>query len=259
MSTDFGQSYISLIDGAIQQGRGAAATVVGQMYDVYRLTTQSGQVVSGTALYKNFPAKLTRWKNTKDIENEDLGAIVFAATCNNLYLQIGDILVGLGSQGYRSDGAMYVVADERPLKQTVVVRCEQSATITRPTTSTSNVSLNVGKPTVVTTYSGITKSTETSLVLNNGQYSWSTSGTAAMVPFGLQPTHRLREYPASKLPTDTRKETFIGFLPATPGVIIEENDVISSGSAGDRYRVEQNYIAEHGLQGQILIVEKLVV
>jgi hypothetical protein len=80
-----------------------------------------------------------------------------------------------------------------------------------------------------------------------------------MVPFGLQPLNKLREMPESKLPTDTKRESFVGFLPLLPGVILEENDVISSGASGDRFRIEQNYIAEHGLQGQVLLLQKLTV
>ena len=248
---------IAALNNLVQYGRGRAADIAGQYYDVYRLTNAtSGQIVSGAPRYAGFRASLTHWTKPEDIENDTLGAMVFAATCTNTYLEPGDVFVGYG---YGSDSAMYVVADERPLKQTILIRCEQAATVTRPTSPADTVTLNVGTPTIVSGYGGITKSTEQSLILTNGLYSFATSGTTAMVPFGLQPKFRLREMPPSKLPTDTRRENFIGFLPLLPGVIVEENDVISSGSAGDRYRVEQNYISEYGLQGQILVLEKLVV
>lgn len=257
MSVNFPPTALKQINSAIQDGRGAAASVLGQTYDVYRLTsTTSGQIVSGTPVYTGFPASLTHWKNAKDIENQIFDALSFKAMCNNIYLEVGDVFVGTG---YGTDGAMYVVGDMRPLKQTVVVRCEQSSTVTRPTAPADTAAQNPSGVTVVSGYNAVTKTTEQSLVLNNGSYSFSTSGIAAMVPFGLQPFNKLREYPESKLPTDTRRESFVGFLPLLPGVIIEENDVISSGSAGDRYRVEQNYIAEFGLQGNILLLTKLVV
>lgn len=257
MSIDLSGSFIEAINDAVQVARGAAASVVGQTYNVYRLrNTTSGQIVSGSPLYTGFPAKLTHWTKPADIENDALGALLFAATCDNTYLEPGDVFVGYG---YGSDLAMYVVADERPLKQTILVRCEQAATVTRPASPVDTLTLNAGRPTIVSAYAGVTKNTEQTLILTNGLYSFATSGTTATVPFGLQPKFRLREMPPSKLPTDTRRENFIGFLPVLPGIIVEENDVISSGSAGDRYRVEQNYISEYGLQGQILVMEKLVV
>lgn len=256
----FPPTSLAQIDSAIQAGRGAAASVLGQAFNVYRVTSgTSGQVVSGTPLYANFPAILTHWKSAKDIENTIFDILAFAVGCDNSYLNTGDILVGLGPEGYRDDGAMYVIADVRPLKQTIAIRCEQPATLTRPTTSTSNLTLNATTPTQIKTYSGVTKSTELTLTLTNGSYSFQESGTAATIPFGLQPLNRLREEPPSKLPTDTKREHFLGFLPLLSGVIVEENDVISSGSAGDRYRVEQNSMNEYGLQGQVLLLEKLTV
>ena len=248
---------LAALNTLVQYGRGKAASILGQVYDVYRLgPTVSGQIVSGTPAISGFPASLTHWTNAQDVENNPLGALTFAATCTNLALEIGDIFVGYS---YGSDGAMYAVADLRPLKQTVLVRCEQSSTITRPTAPADLVALNPSGPTDIGAYNVVTKETEQSLVLNNGSYTFATSGVAAMVPFGLQPLNKLREYPESKLPTDTRRQGFVGYLPLLPGVIVQENDVISSGSAGDRYRVEQIYIAEFGLQGQILLLSKLIV
>ncbi len=255
--SSFPPTALTQINTAIQLGRGAAASVLGQTYNVYRLSpASSGQIVSGAPALTGFPATLTHWKNPKDIENQVFDALTFKAMCDNLYLQIGDILVGYG---YGSDEAMYAVADLRPLKQTILIRCEQSSTVTRPTAPADTIVRNPNGPTDVTGYNVVTKETEQSLVLTNGSYSFATTGTAAMVPFGLQPFNKLREYPESKLPTDTRREGFVGYLPLLPGVILEENDVISSGSAGDRYRIEQVYIAEFGLQGNVLLLTKLIV
>ena len=248
---------LAALDALVQYGRGRAAQVVGQTYDVYRLGAgTSGQIVAGTPLIIGLPASLTHWTNVKDIENQVFGALTFGATVNNLALLIGDILVGTG---FGSDGAMYAVADLRPLKETILIRCEQSSTVTRPTAPGDIVTRNPSGPTDITGYNTVAKSTEQSLVLTNGLYAFASTGTAAMVPFGLQPLNKLREYPESKLPTDTRREGFIGYLPLLPGVILEENDVISSGSGGDRYRIEQVYIAEFGLQGNIVLLTKLVV
>lgn len=250
----FGPTYVKIIDRAIQQARGAAASVLGQTYDVYRLTNQTGQVVQGTPLYTNFPArKLDPMR--KSVENTVFDIQVYPFTCDNTYLQIGDILV---ENGYGSDAGMYVYAQGRPTDPNFFVRVEQSATVTRPTTPASLAPLNPNAPTQIKSYVGVTKTTEQSLILTNGHYSFSTSGVSAMVPFGLQPLNKMREMPPSKLPTDTKREQFLGFLPLL-GIIIEENDVISSGAAGDRYRIEQNYISEFGLKGQILILQKLTV
>ncbi len=246
---------IASLNARVQYGRGVAASKLGQTYDVYSLTAASnGQVVSGTPRLTGFPASLTHWGDAKDIENHILGTLSFGATCDNRYLRLGDILVGYG---YGSENAMYAVAQLRPFKQTVLVRTEQPATITRPTTN--NVSLNPTGPTMVTSFSGLEKMNELVLTLVNGTYSFQSSGTSAMVPVGIQPTDSLREYPPSKIPTDTRRQVFIGYIPLLPGVILEENDVISSGSAGDRYRIAMNYIAEYGLEGQIVVLEKLLV
>lgn len=250
-------SFLPDLDQIIQVGRGAAASVVGQTYSVYRLTdTTSNSIFSSDPVLTEFPAKFDKAK-TADIENVTFELLVCALTCDNTNLQIGDVLK---ETGYKADGGQYVLAQTRPLKPSIFVRVERDVAISRPSPAGGNASQQPDSGAQLAPgYLGITKSGEEILTLTNGLYAFASSGSVASVPFGLQPQNRVRGEHKPDIPTQVPEVQFVGFLPFLPGVQILENDIISS-DAQDRYVVVQVYQSDDiGLQGYIVILKKMAV
>jgi hypothetical protein len=244
-------------DKLVQRGRGLVGRYVGQSFNGYRLTNQTGQLVQGAPTVSNFRAKMTHYTGSAEIENANFGVETFQAVGDDRKLEIGDVMVGFG---YGNDTS-YCVAGMRPLKHLIFVRVEQNCSLTKPYDVASAADqMPSGSATVYTSiYAAQGQFKEIPLVLNSGIYSWSESGgTAAMVPVGLQPHNRLREFPKTDLPTELRREFFVAFVPLLNGVQIVENVVINCGN-GDRYKVMQVYIGQFGLVGHNLILQKLEV
>jgi hypothetical protein len=250
-------SFLPDIDAVIQAGRGAAASVLGQTYDVYRRTSGSNNsVISGTPAisafqaYKNDPVKSA-------IENVAFELQVYPFTCDNSSLQFGDILV---ETGYKSDGGHYAYAQGRPRELSLFVRCERNVSLSRPTPKGGSAAEQPASGSIVASgYIGVTKASEEILTLTNGTYAFSASGSLATVPFGLQPQNRMRSLHKPDLPTQVPDVQFVGYLPLLDGVQIIENDIINSDSS-DRYVVAQVYQSDTvGLQGYILLLKKMAV
>lgn len=259
MSTNFPLSDLSDIDGAIQEGRGAAAATIGQSYDVRRLTTTTaGSITNEVPLYTNFPA-IIRKAQKKQIENTTFDLQVFEATCDNTYLQLGDVLT---ETGYRNDSGMYTVAQMRPLRPTLIVRTEAAITITRPRPKGGRASQQPAQGAVLAPgYLGTGKKNEWPLTLVDGLYSFEPSGSAAVVPCGLQPLNRVRDGSkndaAGQMPTSLYREHFLAWLPLIPGDQLQELDRLNFPNA-DRYEIALLYTSETtGLSGHVLVVEKL--
>jgi hypothetical protein len=262
----FGQ--MTLINSAIQAGRGASAAVTGQTYDVRRLDSKtSGSISNNKPVLPAFPASIKRIAKTK-AENEIFGLLAYEATCNNLPLKIGDLCT---ETGYGEDGGVYYVAQKRPLRETIWMRAESAINITRPQGTAGAVSQQptpqqgwVVAPTG--TWSGIAKNTEEVLTLTNGLYSFSSDPAAspAVVYAGLQPRPIVKPGTEPKLPgvgklaTTLDIETFVIYLPLLPGEEVSEYDRIAFSQIGDRYEVHLVFTtADTGLAGYIIIATKL--
>lgn len=257
-----GPTALKQINRAIQTGRGAAASVLGQGYDVYRLSNQTGSLVQGNPLYVQFQCSLRRSNDRNAIENSAFELLVFEGLCNNMPLQLGDVLVENPAY-YEGTGSAYVVAQMRPRRETLLVRAEANISITYPNPGGGQAGQQPASGIVAqnpyTNYGGLTKANELMLVLNNGLYSWSTSGSLAAVPAGLQPQNRVRSLHKPDFPTQVPETRFVVFLPLLNGVQILENCILNFPN-GDRYLVLQPYTSSNvGLSGWILLTEKMAV
>lgn len=251
-------SFLPQIDEIVQVGRGVAASVLGQTYDVYRLTSSTNNsIISGSPHISGFPARIRKLVDRKALENAIFELEAFEFTCDNTTLDLGDVLV---ETGYESDGGQYVFAQRRPTRENVFIRCERNVSLSRPTPKGGSAAQQpVSGSVVASGYIGITKANEEILTLANGNYAFAATGTLATVPFGLQPQNRVRSMHKPDLPTQVPDVQFVGYLPLMPGVQILENDIINSDS-GDRYVVVQVYQSDTvGLQGYILMLHKMAV
>jgi hypothetical protein len=124
-----GPSDLKQIDQAIQAGRGAAASVLGQTYNVYRLSSaaQAG-ILTTTPVIVGYQAYLAKASKAK-IENDTLELEVAQWTCDVTNLILGDVLV---ETGYKSEGSSWCFSQARPRRESLFVRVELAAKIYRP-------------------------------------------------------------------------------------------------------------------------------
>lgn len=240
------------IQAAIDKGRGAAAAKTGQTYNVYRLTgTSTGQQVQPSNLvYTNFKASFKRISSLEDTEaNMIIKVPIFRGLCDMSKLQIGDVLV---ENGFRGDGSAFTVAYERPLRQYVFMHTPLPVTITRPENNPNKVDSGI------VPYSGMMKRFEMNLVLNNGMYSFASTGTPAAVYIGLQAHESRGDLPSPnlRLATDVKRQRWDVYTPVLLGVQLMEMDIVNAAN-GDRYYIQTPFSQTIGLQGWQLITEKL--
>jgi hypothetical protein len=246
-----------LIDFAIQIGRGAAAGVIGQTYDIRRLDDNTnGAISNNPPIFTAYPARVRRTTSKAAIENITFDTLIFQATCDNRVLRDGDLLT---QTGYENDGSIFTMAQARPTRETLWVRTEATCSITRPMPTAGAASQQPANGIVATQgYSGFAKSTEIPLTLQNGMYSFSSdpNATQASVQVGIQPFNRIRDGNI-KLPTALYREHFMIWVPMLPGEILNELDRVRFQNM-DAYEVALIFSTDTvGLSGHICIVERI--
>lgn len=259
----FPPSSIAQIDSAIQQARGAAASVLGQSYDVRRLSdTTNDSISANTPVISGFQARIRRITSRTAIENEIFGLIAYEAICNNTALEIGDTLTETGYEAMQ--GAVYTFAQRRPTRETILMSTPFNVFVSRPMPSAGAASQQpTSGPVFTTGYGGITKAGEEILVLKDGMYEFQSAAefiangsTAAGIQAGLQPTRRAKEPSVPKLPTVLPEPEYLIYLPLLPGEQVIENDIINFGNC-DRYKAQSVYMSDQtGLVGYIIIAQK---
>lgn len=249
-------SQIAKIDSAIQQGRGAAAQVLGQTYSQYRLTTTTNNsILSGPPINSGFLARLERTTKKIEVENQFFELVVFKATCDNRTLQLGDVLQ---ETGYEAQPTTYVFAQARPTRETLWIRTEFNVFISRPYSEAARMDqMPTSGGVVLNGWAGTYKSNEQILTLTNGMYAFKSTGTEASIPCQLQPLNRIRDPKDPKIPTAFYREHFLAYVPDVPGEQLKELDIINCGQS-DRYEIAVIYNpGDVGLTGSVCIVEKL--
>jgi hypothetical protein len=252
---------LPLIDQAIQQGRGAAAAVIGQTYNVQRMSGTTNVSISSTSpIYTNQPAKITRTTSKVNVENQIFELIAFEFLLDNRLLQIGDLLTETGYEAEALD--VFTVASIRPLKPTICMRTEQNVTISRPTPQAGQAAQqpSQGGGTIVTSgWSGVWKEDDLIMTLTGGLYGFSSNqnSTPAQIQVGLSPNSRVKDGNTLGVPTEQYRDQFVIYCPMLPGEQLNELDRFNFGNS-DRYETMKVYTsAQTGLAGQIVLVEKL--
>lgn len=250
---------IAYIDGKIQYGRGRAASVLGQPFNVYRLTdnTNTG-IVTGSPVIANFPANIG--KHSKNLDDQLLESIAVELRCDNRQLQLGDVLVPVKSYGSQPKD-IWTIVQKRPLGKTFAIRTNFLATISRPNPSSGAASQQPtgGGVTAPKGWSGVWKENDLILTLVNGDYGFSSDPSAipAQVYVGLQPNGRIRDGNTLRVPTEQWRDQFAMYVPMLGGEMVNELDRIHLGQS-DGYETAKLHIpAGTQFYGQILVVEKL--
>jgi hypothetical protein len=256
---------LPLLDGVIQTGRGVAAAVIGQTYDVRRLTAPTpanGSVSSQTPVLTGFPARLRRTTSKLAIENAVFDLLCYEATCDNRELVLMDELTETGYEAM--ENGVYVFAQARPTRETLWMRTDANIAITRPIPAVGQAAQQPSSGWVANTngYGGVQKDTELVMTLTNGSYAFSSVGASpASIPCGLQPLNRIKDtgtgVAAGKWPTALYREHYLAYIPLLPGEQLSELDRLNFPNS-DRYEIALIYSSEMtGIGGYILIVEKL--
>jgi len=243
-----------------QQGAGIDASLEGQQFQQRRLTssTPNSGILDDTPLATLY-ASLERTTARKLIENGTFDLIVAIATMDNRPLELGDFLT---ATGYLSDGATWCFAQYRPIQETLLVRCERTATITRPESAGGRLSQQpMSGSTIATGYFGTSEGTEQVLTLSAGVYAFAEAGASAVsVPVGIQQTARVRDSsgPGGQLPTEIPVGQFVAYVPPLGDLRLQERDIIDVGWNHGRFqsaRVLSTGTA--GLIGYIAVCEAI--
>lgn len=254
---------IARINRKIQRGRGKAASVYGQTYDVRRLNiATNGSVSSNPPIIRNFEASLTRAKKIA-VENEIFSLLCFDAECDNTRLQLMDELTETGYEAMPQ--GVYIVAQMRPMRSTLLMRADMTCTVSRPTPTAGLASAMPEPGTWIeqTGQGSVDKSNEQILTLVDGLYAFANPpvDTPATVQCQLQPLNRIRDGKILGVPAELYREHFLIYVPELPGEQLDELDRFNfpnSGSTTDRYGAMSIYSSEQtGLSGYIIIAEKM--
>jgi hypothetical protein len=253
--SSFPPTALAQINGAIQQGRGAAASVLGQTYTVYRLTDQNNSTTNAPPVLTDFPLYFRPAKKIS-IENEKFTLLAMQGTCNNNYLKLQDILI---ETGYENDEGVWCFAQARPTQPSIFMRVEQTCSITRPIPKGgAEVQMPASGAIAGPGYAGIPKQYEYVLNLTNGLYSFEpNTATPAAVYCGLQPLNKVRDGSSLGTPTDVSRNKFLVYMPNLPGELLDFEDRINMMNQ-DRYKIDEVFNTDlTGLSGYVLIVEKM--
>lgn len=253
-----------IINDAIAQGRGAAAAVLGQSFDVRRMDANTtGSVSSNDPVLTGLPARIRRTTSKVMIENTTFDALVYNAMVDERQLQLQDLLTETGPGPY-TDGGHFTFVQHRVTRETLWIRTESNCTITRPWPAAGRSDQQpVSGATETMGWGGTTKQGEQILTLTNGAYAFEDAATAtpATIYCGLQPMNKIgdtsRSTAAGKIPTAIYRERFCIYIPDLPGVMVNELDRINAPST-DRYEIMLYHSSDAiGLTGIIAICEKL--
>ncbi len=268
MHVTFAPSLLGVVDSAVQEALGAAASVVGQQFDVRRLDgATNGSITNNAPVLHGFPAILHRTTSKKVIEGAVFDLVVFEAECDAArYLVLdpergGDLLKeSIGTPGYT--GASYTFVQRRPPGNALLIRTDVSCSITRPKPKGGRADQQpVTGSAIAADYLGTNKAAEWNLTLSSGAYAFASTGSSATVMIGLQPTARVRDGKrndaAGQMPTDLPLGQFIGYVPLVYGETIQEKDILNCGNA-DRYEVRKMHTSGSvGVVGWVVELEKL--
>jgi hypothetical protein len=237
--------------------RGGLAAGWGQSYDVYRLGTSTNSIFDSDPILTGFTMIPSKTTTKKIIENETFVIQVYVGTCDDTNLELGDILV---ENGFESEtGNVFAFAQRRPKRQSLFVRCESSISITRPQPHGGQSGQQPALRAVPAPgYIGIDKASEWPLVLNSGVYSFATGDvTPAAVPAGIVQLPRIQDASDPKIPVALYRERFVIYVPLLSGTQLQELDRFNFPNS-DRYEGASLLTTEQaGLNGYILLCEKL--
>jgi hypothetical protein len=248
------------IDNAIQQGLGVVGAVVGQPMNVFRLSgATNGCIISGEPTLANFPANIRRITQKVAIEGEIFSLICMVSNCNNLPLQLQDVMVEYGYEA--QTGGIYVFSQHRPMAETLWMRAESLVQITRPTPPAGNPQQQPTEGTsFIDAYGGTMNASDEVLTLTGGMYSFeseSPSGSVspASIPCQLAQINRVQKDRALGTPTDQPAQRYLIYCPDLPGEQLQELDRIKFPNA-DSYQVDSVYPGITGMTGYFIIAMK---
>lgn len=251
-------SRIRQLDQLLQRAKGKAANVYGQTYDQYRLSNQTPNsgILNGLPIASSVAMSLKKAQKTV-IEGESFSILTMNAMVDNRNLQIGDLLL---ETGYEANAGVYAVAQIRPLRATLLVRCEQTGYIIRPTPLGGNA--NQMPPSGASwnqQYGGYAEGSQQYATIQKGTFTFAPSGAMAELAFNLTPTNRIREMRDPKFATQVANQQYLAWIPAYPGLEIRETDYFQLTDDSLKLKIVQLYQPQNvGFTGYTVIVEEML-
>ncbi len=247
------------IDGRVQYARGKASRVVGQTYDVYRLsskTSPTGVVSASSRIAANIRVQFEAKPSNREIEvSTGVKFLSYEGLLDVRKFTYGDVFVQR-TDSYEYEGMTYVLMSRRPMPRISLFASAPKpyATLSRPESNPAHI--DSGRvPTSVPV-----KDREWPLTLSNGYYSFQQTGTPVSVPVGYSFT-RARGMPKSdttlgELWDDTERSIWDMFVPNLKGQPLIPRDIVTGGN-GDRYEIVAVQPMTAALYGQFLQIRRI--
>lgn len=274
---------IARIQRKVDRGNAKAASIYGNVYDVYRLgqkTSTSGIFTATSLIAANINAEFSKLTSKADVEIESIvKSLLFTATLNTQPYQPGDLFVQR-TDAYRYDRSVFTLAANRSMPhEPVFVATPINATFTRPESNPDHVDsgivpqsvpmkayewpLTLGVQLLASDDIGAADTVgyaDLGQITNPPLYAFQRNGVPVTVPVGMM-MDRLRDMPKSDssdgaLYDDTRRQTWYVFAPLMAGQPLIPRDILT-GSNGDRYELTGVQASYASFFGQLLSVQRI--
>ena len=247
------------IDSRVQYARGAAAKVMGQTYDVFRLsakTSPTGIVSPSSQIAANVRIQFEAKPSNREIEvSTSIKFLSYEGLMDVRKFTYGDVFVQR-EDSYEYEGMTYVLMSRRPAPRISLFAAAPKpyATISRPESNPAHIDSGRAPQSVPI------KDREWPLTLSEGYYSFQQTGTPVSIPVGYS-LSRLRDFPRSdtslgQLWDDTRRSTWDMFIPNLKGQPLIPRDIITGGN-GDRYEITAVQPLTASIYGQFVAISRI--
>jgi hypothetical protein len=265
---------LGALDGKVQAIRGSIGARWGESYNLYRLGSSANVSVLDTTPIAALTARIDRETSKTLVENQTFDLLAFEAMVNAGNLALGDILVEqTQSPNLQLNGAailagtatlaingIYAVAQKRPTRETMLVRCEQLGVLTAPNSNAGTLAQAPAFGSVFDPqWAGNQEAIELPLTLTSGSYALATApgATPAVIPFGLQPIRRVHDENDPDVVADFSREEQLAYIPPLGSFEVQRLMILTLAD-GTRFQIRGLYSSQLiGVAGTVAVVEFL--
>ncbi|HET9029263.1 MAG TPA: hypothetical protein VFN49_03730 [Candidatus Aquilonibacter sp.] len=253
---------VAALDAGLQAMRGGYASLRGQTYSVYRLSsaTPGTGILTGTPVLVGYACAFRRLTSLNAIESTPFDLVCFEGFGDNRELQLGDVLVETGTGALPAN--RYTFAQARPTRESIYVRTEFLCSVGAPVPHAGAASAQPSSGwTYESGYGGMDDANVSMVELVSGVYQFNpTPGVAgASVPCGITPFNRVRDGSTLGTPTDNERARYVAYVPDLgSSAVLKPGYRLTVLATGESYLISSFINSEGaGLFGYVCLCEKV--